>query len=132
MVSGAQSGMDWLVRRQEASKSLPAQQQKELQFEQEFKELSQTKGSAQRFSIRWEDRRPRLEDRTAFTSFDRHYIYHPAWAARILARTKPFDHTDVGSTLHFCTVLSAFIPVRFYDIVELIYGWMILCPPPQT
>lgn len=56
-----------------------------------------------------------LEDRTAHTAFDSHYIYHPAWAARILAKTKPAVHTDISSTLHFATIVSAFIPVRFYD-----------------
>jgi SAM-dependent methyltransferase len=68
-----------------------------------------------RFSISWKDRYPCLDDKTKTTGFDRHYIYHPAWAARILAETKPAEHIDISSTLNFVTMLSAFIPVRFYD-----------------
>jgi SAM-dependent methyltransferase len=68
-----------------------------------------------RFSIKWKDRLPCLDDKTKTTGFDRHYIYHPAWAARILAETKPVEHIDISSTLNFATMLSAFIPVRFYD-----------------
>jgi SAM-dependent methyltransferase len=68
-----------------------------------------------RFSLTWEDRYPCLEDRTATTSFDHHYIYHTAWAARVLARLKPEFHVDISSTLYFCGIVSAFLPVRFYD-----------------
>lgn len=68
-----------------------------------------------RFPIRWSDRYPCLDDKTKFTGFDRHYIYHPAWAARILAETRPVKHVDFSSTLNFSTMLSAFIPVDFYD-----------------
>jgi SAM-dependent methyltransferase len=65
--------------------------------------------------LHWSDRRAFLDDRTAGTAFDRHYIYHPAWAARVLARTRPSAHIDISSTLHFCSIVSAFIPVKFYD-----------------
>ena len=68
-----------------------------------------------RFPMHWKDRYPCLEDRTFTTEFDRHYIFHPAWAARVLAQTKPEFHVDISSSLHFCTLVSAFIPVRFYD-----------------
>lgn len=68
-----------------------------------------------RFSIDRKDLYPCLDDKTSETGFDRHYIYHPAWAARILAKTRPTYHVDISSTLHFCSLISAFIPVRFYD-----------------
>ncbi|MEI8343160.1 MAG: DUF268 domain-containing protein [Verrucomicrobiota bacterium] len=68
-----------------------------------------------RFSVEWEDRKPCLEDNTEFTSFDAHYVFHPAWAARIVAATRPAKHVDISSSLHFCTMLSAFTPVEFYD-----------------
>jgi hypothetical protein len=68
-----------------------------------------------RFRVDWSDRYPCLTDRTTTTSFDRHYIYHPAWAARVLAQTRPLLHIDISSSLNFCTTVSAFIPVRFYD-----------------
>lgn len=68
-----------------------------------------------RFSLKWRDILPIIEEATNETGFDRHYIYHPAWAARILARNKPNFHVDISSSLHFCTLVSAFVPVRFYD-----------------
>ena len=57
-----------------------------------------------------------LNEASATTDFDRHYVYHPAWAARVLARTKPEKHIDIGSTLYFCSMVSAFVPVEFYDM----------------
>jgi SAM-dependent methyltransferase len=71
--------------------------------------------SKTRFTMRWQDRYACLYDRTASTPFDRHYLYHIAWASRILARTNPELHIDISSSLNFCTVVSAFIPVKFYD-----------------
>ena len=68
-----------------------------------------------RFPLRWRDRAPQLGDRTATTAFDRHYVYHPAWAARVLGHIAPREHIDIGSTLHFSTLVSAFVPMRFYD-----------------
>jgi len=56
-----------------------------------------------------------LYDKTKGTSFDKHYIYHTAWAARRLSALKPVDHTDISSLTYFSTVVSAFIPVSFYD-----------------
>jgi SAM-dependent methyltransferase len=85
-------------------------------FLRDFRQFSKLarKGET-RFEVRWEDRFPCLEDRTATTLFDRHYIYHPAWAARILARTRPESHADISSTLYFATLVAAFLPVKFYD-----------------
>ena len=68
-----------------------------------------------RFPIHWSDRYPCLDDQTPNTEFDAHYIYHPAWAARILAETKPALHIDISSALAFSTLVSAFMPVEFYD-----------------
>ena len=75
-----------------------------------FKSLSDD-----RFKIEWKDIYPCLTDKMRTTPFDQHYTYHPAWAARILARTKPEFHVDFSSILYFGTMLSAFIPVKFYD-----------------
>ncbi len=73
-------------------------------------------GRPSRFEIQWKNRFPCLDDRTAITSFDPHYTYHPAWAARIVVKTRPAKHIDIGSTLTFCTMVSANVPVEFYDI----------------
>ena len=76
-----------------------------------FKSRNQTS----RLSINWMNRYVCLEDKTSTTTFDRHYIYHTAWAARILAKTRPKEHTDISSYLYFSTLISAFIPIKFYD-----------------
>ena len=82
------------------------------QFET-FRALSIAAGS--RFNLAWEDRHPCLNDNTPSTGFDRHYIYHCAWAAQVLALTRPACHTDISSSLYFCAIASAFVPMRFYD-----------------
>ncbi len=63
----------------------------------------------------WLDIFPFFSDNTSETEFDAHYVYHPAWAARIVRDIAPEKHIDISSTLHFCSILSAFIPVEFYD-----------------
>lgn len=68
-----------------------------------------------RFEIHARDIYPCLTDKLRTTPFDQHYTYHPAWAARILAKTLPREHVDFSSILYFGTMLSAFIPVKFYD-----------------
>ena len=68
-----------------------------------------------RFTVKWSEMYPCLDDRISTTPFDQHYIYHPAWAARILATNKPEYHVDISSILSFSTIVSAFIPVKFYD-----------------
>jgi SAM-dependent methyltransferase len=78
-----------------------------------FKRMNAT--SARHMAVEWHDRYPCLDDRTATTGFDAHYTYHPAWAARVLAQTKPKRHVDFSSTLNFCSMVSAFIPTEFYD-----------------
>jgi len=48
--------------------------------------------------------------------FDEQYIYHTAWAARQLRKTAPYPHhVDIGSSLYFVGIVSAFIPVVHYD-----------------
>jgi hypothetical protein len=56
-----------------------------------------------------------MGESTSETSFDRHYTYHTAWAARVLARTRPSEHVDISSSLYFVAIASAFIPIRYYD-----------------
>ena len=69
----------------------------------------------QRFRCAWTDRKPCLDDRTAAMGFDAHYVYHTAWAARGLRRLAPSMHVDVGSCLRFVSMVSAFVPIEFYD-----------------
>ena len=56
-----------------------------------------------------------LFDNTGTTPIEPHYTYHPAWAARVVAQINPAKHIDISSTTHFGTIVSAFVPVEFYD-----------------
>ena len=72
-------------------------------------------GSAPRLPLSRDDINPQMSDRASATPIDRHYTYHPAWAARVLARTRPARHVDISSIVGFSTIVSAFVPVEFYD-----------------
>lgn len=63
----------------------------------------------------WRDRWLHLRDATATTGFDRHYVFHTAWAARVVAETRPVRHVDIASSLYFVSSVSAFVPTRFID-----------------
>ncbi len=84
-------------------------------FKKDFDAFTKLASKEKRFSVLWKDIVPCLEDKTADTSFEPHYTYHPAWAARILAKTNPKLHVDISSTLYFSAMISAFLPVEFYD-----------------
>lgn len=71
--------------------------------------------SKHRTPVKLADTYPCLSDKLSQTPFDHHYIYHPAWAARVLAQTRPAEHIDISSKLYFGTMVSAFVPVKFYD-----------------
>lgn len=77
-----------------------------------FRKLNEVSG---RFNVEWADRIIFFNEDTAETSFDTHYIYHPAWAARIVKQIAPIVHVDISSTLAFGSMLSAYVPVQFYD-----------------
>jgi hypothetical protein len=105
------------VRLSNITNLIKAKQQKDRllkAFEKEFlrfKKLDSTK----KLSLEWKDIYPCLEDKTTDTPFDAHYIYHPAWATRIIKKINPTKHIDISSTLHFCSTISAFYPTEFYD-----------------
>jgi len=68
-----------------------------------------------RFSYSWKTLFPQIFDKTKLTGFDRHYVYHTAWAARQVKNFNPAKHIDIASSLYFPGIVSAFIPVDFYD-----------------
>lgn len=72
-------------------------------------------GQSKRFSFKIKDFYPQLYDKTIKTGFDRHYVYHTSWAARVLTETKTIKHIDISSSLYFSGIVSAFIPIDFYD-----------------
>lgn len=64
--------------------------------------------------VQWSERRF-LDDSDPEKHFDAHYIYHTAWAARILSNRPPEIHYDFSSSLYFASIVSAFVPVVFSD-----------------
>jgi SAM-dependent methyltransferase len=88
---------------------------KYILFFNDYKKFNSMLKAASMKPLSWKDRLIILGENTEKTKFDTHYVYHPAWAARIIAKTQPEYHVDISSTLHFCSMLSTFIPVRFFD-----------------
>lgn len=83
-------------------------------FKKEF-DLFNSLDVGKKLSNHWEDISPWLNDKIEATPFDAHYVFHPAWAARIVKKINPVKHVDVSSTVNFCTILSAFIPTEYYE-----------------
>ncbi len=73
------------------------------------------RGADDRFQPSLKSLYPCIRDKTLATSFDRHYVFHTAWAARVIAKTRPARHVDISSSLYFCSIVSSFVPVDFYD-----------------
>jgi hypothetical protein len=48
------------------------------------------------------------------TQFDPHRFYPAAWAGRLLAKSRPSVHGDIGSRAPDVGALSALVPVTFY------------------
>ena len=88
---------------------------KHVNFVIEYQRFRAASNGTPRFDMEWRDRWPFLNDRTETTGFNAHYVYHTSWAARVLARTKPSSHVDIGSDHRFATLVSAFVPIEFYD-----------------
>ena len=63
----------------------------------------------------WRERRLCLDDRTPVTAFDRHYVYHTAWAMRQILRINPSEHVDISSSLYFAAMGSAIVSMRHVD-----------------
>jgi len=81
--------------------------------EHEFKKQFELfKKHDKRFSVKEKDIWKILNENTNTTKFDKHYI---SWAARKLNELKPKKHVDISSMLYFSTLISAFIPIDFYD-----------------
>jgi len=78
-----------------------------------FNRLS--KGGKKRFKLSLRNWFPVFFEDSGESSFDRHYVYHTAWAARKLSASKPSIHYDISSSIFFVGISSAFIPIRFFD-----------------
>jgi SAM-dependent methyltransferase len=86
-----------------------------LDYRRDFAQFSRLAAAANLQPPQWKERFPCLGEKTKPTFFDRHYVYHTSWAARILARTRPERHVDISSSLYFVGIVSAFLPVDHYD-----------------
>lgn len=62
---------------------------------------------------------PCLFDNTETTPFNAEYFYQDSWATRRILQTRPKQHLDIGSDVHFIGVLSAAVPVHFIDLRPL-------------
>lgn len=81
-----------------------------------FMELArQEQATRKRFSLTPDDAFPMLNDDTPGSDFERHYIYHLAWACRALRRINPSLHHDFSSSLNFSVMASAWYPFIFCD-----------------
>ena len=69
--------------------------------------------SDKRFPVK--DQLPFLNDDGVSYGYDSHYVLHTAWAARVLAEIKPVKHVDISSYIYFSSLVSAFVPIEFYD-----------------
>jgi SAM-dependent methyltransferase len=83
-------------------------------YQDEFEHFKKTANTTNRFNLDWAERMI-CDDRSSYTPFDAHYIYHTAWAARLVGQIMPQIHIDISSLLYFSTLVSAFVPVEFYD-----------------
>ncbi|MGB0767401.1 MAG: DUF268 domain-containing protein [Phycisphaeraceae bacterium] len=87
-----------------------------LRVRQQFLDFAEmAEGKDDRFALDWEQRWLCLNDNRATTSFDRHYLYHMAWASRKLAERRPSEHHDFSSHLHFATMVCGFVPTTLYE-----------------
>ena len=68
-----------------------------------------------RFDFKFIDLYPCVNDKTVNTGFDRHYVFHTAWAARKVKQVNPEVHYDISSSVYFNAIVSAFVPINFYD-----------------
>lgn len=85
-------------------------------FEADFVRFARDQARSERpFDLKWDDRFACLNDRTKAMKFDRHYLLHTGWAARQVATLRPVEHHDFSSRDFFAAIVSAFVPVRFYE-----------------
>src|SRR5690348_8073506 len=96
-------------------KTVAATDDRLRQFRREFRTFKSTASDSRNFAMEWSHRLPCLDDRTVGTKFDRHYVYHTAWAARTVKEIAPAVHVDISSSLFFSAIASAFVPIRYYE-----------------
>lgn len=72
-------------------------------------------GLSKRFSVEIKSWLPILTDSKGDMAYDVHYVYHCAWAIRMLEKYGIKKHTDISSSLMFCAMASSNIKIAHYD-----------------
>ena len=72
-----------------------------------------------RFNISLRNTQIEINDWSSTHDFDHHYVYHTAWASRILYTEKPEKHIDISSDIRFSSLVSTFVNTEYYDIRKL-------------
>lgn len=85
------------------------------QFNDQFREFCKQSVVDGRFDPLPSQMHPVLNEDGDQNEFSYSYVMHTAWAARILNKTNPRYHVDFSSYLYFSALVSAFIPMTFYD-----------------
>ena len=101
------------------------------QYEAQYALFKDTLDKNRGFLVSDANKWPILNDDTNSTPYDSHYLYHTAWAARRIVANKPKDHVDFSSYVYFSTILSAILPVRFYDYRPLNFSMNNFFPGKQ-
>jgi len=70
---------------------------------------------SKRFVQKFREVLPIFKEDTVDMGFDHHYVYHTAWAAKVLRELDCKSHYDFSSSLMFCSIISAFMEVHHYD-----------------
>lgn len=80
-----------------------------------LKEWIQYAGVEKSMSVKLKDSYPCLTDWVSHTPFDAHYFYQGAWLSREVAKVKPLQHVDIGSSVMSIASLSGFVATVFVD-----------------
>jgi SAM-dependent methyltransferase len=59
---------------------------------------------------------PVLDESEIDVTYNQIYLLHCGWAARILAKTRPRIHVDIGSCSYFVAIASAFLNIAAFDL----------------
>lgn len=83
--------------------------------EEDFLRLStMAQKTNKRFKLDWNDQFPCFDDINSTPGYGE-YFYHLGWAARKLVSLNPEVHYDISSHSYFVSVLSAVIPIKYYE-----------------
>jgi SAM-dependent methyltransferase len=83
-----------------------------IRFVREFRRFA---AGDTRFDVRWRNRNMIYQLEAETNSFSPGYLYHMSWAARVLAAAPPKRHVDIASWVYFPALVSAFMPIDFYE-----------------